>query len=423
MPLTASPGVELDQDTRGTGPDLRADLRMIGEILRRQWPIVVLLIAAGAALGWYFGSSRPRLYEAVAVLSLSAKLDQQTAPSTGNVLPFIENQNLANETVRKFGLDRPPYNISGWSFFHNYLQVEDVRTTSLLRIVVRLPAPQLAADVTNDVAARAVELARTLTAQEATVARDSLKREADEARAALDRSERAYIEYARKAQVEVLKKDVEAMLGERQSLVAIPVDVARQRARLEAIEREIAARQRVTTLNRTIGQDPTLLEAARGKSASDGNLLGLTVRTEEPNRVYDSLDEDAAAARARLAELEGSRRALKDLHLTGAQVAKLNELYEREVTLGRLDLEHDIARNTYEEAVGRFEGARLQVAIKGGQLQIVDSAIPPDTPLPRHVMLLTLAGALVGFVAGVLVVTATFLLTARKATDRPRRFA
>jgi uncharacterized protein involved in exopolysaccharide biosynthesis len=89
-------------------------------------------------------------------------------------------------------------------------------------------------------------------------------------------------------------------------------------------------------------------------------------------------------SRATLAGLDRERRQLLGGQRSEAdQQAKMTLLYEREIELKRLELERDLAEKLYVEVANRYEGARLQVASRSAQLQIIEEALPPDQPRSR----------------------------------------
>jgi uncharacterized protein involved in exopolysaccharide biosynthesis len=103
------------------------------------------------------------------------------------------------------------------------------------------------------------------------------------------------------------------------------------------------------------------------------------------NPVYEILNQQLAASRTKLSELESQRAEIiraTDLSTSGAK--KLNDLYTGEAELERLRMEADVARRAYLDVSTRYEQARLQVAARSPQLQIIDVAVPAQTPVtPR----------------------------------------
>lgn len=125
------------------------------------------------------------------------------------------------------------------------------------------------------------------------------------------------------------------------------------------------------------------------------------------NPVYELLSEQLAASRTRLSELETQRaEILRATDLSKAAGKKLNDLYASEAKLERLEQEADIARRTYLDVSALYGQARLQVAGRAPQLQIIDIAVPPKRPVAPRIVRDTALAVLAAFVlasAGLLV--------------------
>jgi succinoglycan biosynthesis transport protein ExoP len=122
------------------------------------------------------------------------------------------------------------------------------------------------------------------------------------------------------------------------------------------------------------------------------------LRNEFVNPVYESLDQVIATGRTRLAGLEKQKSELIDVRrLDADQQAKLSLLYERETELSRLQTEYDLSRAVYLDVATRYEQARVQVAGRSPKLQLMDTALPPDRPVSRHVVRNTALALLTGF--------------------------
>ena len=77
---------------------------------------------------------------------------------------------------------------------------------------------------------------------------------------------------------------------------------------------------------------------------------------------------------------------MNTLKLGAPQVAQLTQLYGKETELARLETEFDLTKKVYTDVATRYEQARLQVVSRTAQLQLLDSALPPDRPVsPRPV--------------------------------------
>jgi uncharacterized protein involved in exopolysaccharide biosynthesis len=166
----------------------------------------------------------------------------------------------------------------------------------------------------------------------------------------------------------------------------------------------------VDIVKRTIDSDPALMESARSSASQPNSLLGLETRNELINWVYQELDAQVAESRTNLASLERQKAQIVDVRkLGGPQLAKLTQLYQAESQLSDLQMQRDLARTVYLQVATTYETARMQVAGRSAQLQMIEPAVPPDRPESRHVARNTLIAAMVGLmlsVFGVLVYSA-----------------
>ena len=98
---------------------------------------------------------------------------------------------------------------------------------------------------------------------------------------------------------------------------------------------------------------------------------------------------------------------------------KRQELYTKEAETERLQTELALSKQVYLDVSNRYEQARIQVASRSAQLQMIDQAVPPEIPVsPRVIRDTVFATALtVVAAAGLLLLVAVVRreLRARKA--------
>jgi uncharacterized protein involved in exopolysaccharide biosynthesis len=391
-----------------SGVDLTGALRTLWT---HRVAIAITAVLCGAVGGTLSFFSTPA-YQATATLAVSqSKVGQEVASSgalsTASFVPLVRNHNTAQAIIQKRGLDKPPYNLTSFTFLDRVFTVSEVRNTNLLTATAVLPDAKLASDVVNDLAAAAVELSHKLSQQEAVRARDVIGLHVKELSTRLDTAQGQLLAFQRTNQVDLLRGDVEALLEQRKELGSLLVRLASERGRLEAAEAELKTRARTTSVKKSIDTDPAMMEAARQKGQTD--VLGLELRTESPNPVFESLDQQVATARANVAALEKQRAQLVNVNRLGsARQEPLTALYQQETTLDRLKLDFELAKSAYGEAAAQYENATLQVASRSAELQVVDPAVPPDRPFaPRP-----LRDALTWFAAGLALAVIVFLTSA-----------
>lgn len=393
---------------RRNQPDEGFDVRELARQLWRQRLVLLATMLLAGVVALAAGLLTPRTYAATASLLLSrSKLgDSNTeALSVPNFLPLVENREVAAEVIKRFHLDALPYEASPTTFFDTLVTVEPVRNSSVIDITGRLRDPKLVADVVNAVALIGTETARRVSQDEAVQARNDIKAQLDEAKARLDVADSRLTAVKSSFQLELLKKDIDSALLTRGGLLELSIKIEAERARLAAAQKELASRHLADTVHKTIDTDPSLLEAARATQPSGSSVLGLQLKSEEINPVYQDIDKAVAESRAKLAGLERERAQIAARNLDGAQMAKLNDYYAKDIQVSRLELERDLAKKVYEEVATSYESARLLVAGRSSALHVISGAVPPDRAESRQLARNTLIGAMSG-----LLIAATVLI-------------
>ena len=386
----------------------------LGDYLHVLWVRRWLVLACAFVVAAFVATQTllaGRAYEATLMLAVNqSKIGDAEAAtvSAANFRPLIENHAIADKILQQFKLDQPPYNLTRTDFLRDVLIVEELRNTSLLQLRIRLPDPALAARVANKVSESAVDLARLLSQDEAVRARDDIKLQLDEAGKRFAEVEAQLAAKREATQIDLFKKEVEARLEERAELMKVEVKLAGARAKMQRAEEELGRRDKTHVLRRGIESDGVMTEVVRSSQAAAGqpptNLLGLQLRNEVPNEVYTNIDELLAVTRADVADLEKQRQHLVSLvgSLDAGRLPQLSELYRKETEIARLETDYELAKRIYIDVANRYQGARLQVASRSAQLQVIDPALAPNGPLPRRLTSRTAMGLIIGLVLGVL---------------------
>jgi uncharacterized protein involved in exopolysaccharide biosynthesis len=117
------------------------------------------------------------------------------------------------------------------------------------------------------------------------------------------------------------------------------------------------------------------------------------------NPVRLLLEYQVATARARVAALEQERRELQDVvRLTPEHSADLERFYRSQEELKRRELDVRVAESAYSELSTRYEQARLLVAGRSAELQVVDPALVPTLPVSWGRTQIALVSAIMGLV-------------------------
>jgi uncharacterized protein involved in exopolysaccharide biosynthesis len=379
--------------------DLAAQVRTLWAYRR----IIVATAVVCAAIAAGFALTRSRTYEATAAVVLNqSKLGDRVdvvAASVATFQPLLQSRSIAASVIQEFGLDKAPRNVSVTQFFDDVVTVEPVRNSTVFLLKIVLDDPILAARVVNRVADKAIDMSRQVSQQEASRSRDDLQQQRDDARTRMEQAGEALRKFRETSQLELLRKDVDAMLGQRGELLGLLIQIETEKARLARAEQELAGRQRIGTVKRSIDSDPAMMESARKTGESSGSLLSLETRNEFVNGVYETLDTQVASSRTTLAALERRKAQVVDVRKLGAsQLTQLTRLYQLENDQARLEMERDLATGVYRQVATAYETARVQVASRSAQLAILDPAVAPDRPASRHVARNTLIGLIAGLI-------------------------
>jgi uncharacterized protein involved in exopolysaccharide biosynthesis len=296
---------------------------------------------------------------------------------------IVNSQTLVAETMDELGLTKPPHARSVPDVMQRNLVVQVIPDTFIIQVTARLADPVLAAGLANRLAERAVEASRRASQDDIVSARDTIKQQLDESRTRVDSAEKKLESFRMEAQLEALQKEVDAILEQRSRLLPLAVAIEAEKARVKQTTEELARQKPVRDYQRSLapsgGSDVTLRESLTDPYA---------------NPVYEVLEMRLVAARTSLAALEREHAEIsRATSLSSAGAKKLNELYVRKGEIERLQGELELSRRVYTDAASRYEAARLQVAGRSAQLQVIDKAVPPTQPIsPR--MLRDTAGAI-----------------------------
>jgi polysaccharide biosynthesis transport protein len=378
--------------------------------------------------------TRAPVYQASSKLMVSpSKIGDQAgaAVSVGTYQAMVNSQMLVLQVMKELGLFGPPHNLSVTRFMQQQLQVDVVPDTHVIQVSVRLTDPALAAKFANQLAERAIEASRRVNQEDTVSARDTIKTQLDESRARLTTAEKNLEAYRKEAQLDALRKDVTAMLDERSRLLPLLVDIEAERARIAQTLEELTNQQPVRDVRRSVS--PTVvLNPQTGQAerpVTQPNQTGQAGQTAQPdprnqagqasqatqelklrddvlnpfvNPVYEVLQQQLSASRTKLSALEKQRaEIMRTTDLGQAAALKLRELYTKEAETERLQTELALSKQVYLDVSNRYEQARIQVAGRSPQLQVIDQAVPPETPIsPRVVRDTAFATVLAAVVAG-----------------------
>jgi uncharacterized protein involved in exopolysaccharide biosynthesis len=175
-------------------PDEGEEIRRWLGVLAHGWAILLAGAVLGALLALLATWRTPPLYEAVATLDLLPPTKSSTLFTTASLRSVLTDPAVAAGVVRELKLDAPPHSFSAAQFIARAVTVEEVPTTLVMRLKVRLRDPQQAALAARRMAEGVVEFMARLwrTSLEGRIA--DLEPQVQRARDALADAQRVWAE-------------------------------------------------------------------------------------------------------------------------------------------------------------------------------------------------------------------------------------
>lgn len=355
---------------------------MLALIWRSKTYVVGVAVVAGAVA--FAGSMLgPRVYEStVTFAATQSKLGDGglMVSNTAAFRPMVESLNTASEVIKEVGLDKAPYNLTP-SEFLDAIAVTEIRGTSLMTVKITMGDPAMAATVANSVAQHAVKSARRVSASELTYTRDLIKEQLDLVRQRLDQADTQLREFKQQARIESVRKDAEARLGGPQSPALAPTGTSAVKPQQGSTQTSVfmedrsAGRSGILDLQVRIATERAKVNAIERELAAHKTI----------DDVSRGLQASASEARLALASLEQQKSELTAAHpLDAGTKTVLDQLYRLESELARRQVERDVAEKAYVELSQRYQDAALQVIGKSAEFVIIDPAVPADRPASRH---------------------------------------
>lgn len=396
--------------------------RHLGEVIDalRARAVLILALTVGAAVV-AFGLSQlmPRKYRATALVLVSTSKLPTTANEAARLSSDVFSQTIATllrsqrvaESVLRDVKDTgmTPTQLS------QAIQVQPVPGTVLLKVSLDHRDAGAAVRLLDAQAARVATLNQAIGTADLSDTREYLRQQVTDATKALSEQEARLTEARATLQVEALKKRLENGLEQRAAL-----DVDRDRFAQEAAEsgamarsyREALARQgRTVVLNRSLAEESSALRDAAGtRGATSDQLLGLQLKSEVINPLYEQGEPALADAQAReqgaLAALATVKARLAALDRELIQVQQ--QLAERTRAQQAAERDFELAKSSYEGFTRSYENARLSVAAQNAEVRVVEPATALPAPVsPRPL----LNGVAAGVATLLLAVFATLVET------------
>jgi uncharacterized protein involved in exopolysaccharide biosynthesis len=364
--LTTAPGTQYEDDL---------DLLRYGRFLRAHWLVLALGAAVGAGTAFGISTRAPLVYRATATLAMVPPTSSGIVALTAvTARGLVENLTLIADTLNELDLQQ---RMTPQAFVREALMVHAVPSTNLLKVGVTLPDPAKARVAAASLATKAADLSRRIDQEGATVTRDALKTQAEEAARRLDAIQARLLEFQTTARIEIMAADAEAVLEGRGEARRLAIELETEKARLASLEQELA-RQAGGVPARTI----------------PGMAMAGVVDLQA------MLQYEAAAARARVSSLERQWKDTARVARDPKGVRDLDRLHGLRLQLARLTADFDVTKTVYTDLAQRYEEASSRLVAITPQLLLVDPPVQPEGPEPRRRTQATILGGLIGLVLG-----------------------
>ena len=381
-----------------------------GGALYRHWPWILAggcVCATGALIVSMF---LPSVYRATTYLLVSESKIGESARDTNlqqmamlpTFIPFVDNDALIEESIKKLKLDQSPYNLTLDLFRRrNYLDVRTPKQTRLLELNIEFPDARLAADLANEVAQGAVQYNQRLNTTDTVATQEFLKKQLDGALEAQAAAAGKRLKTLEEARIEDREKELSILLAEkdRQStqLQQLSLALAQDQGRTRSLEKALTEEPPVIALKRSVTSD-RFTERAAANAFPDGTPLVVT--EESVNKVREQMRQDFVnASVSSAAEAAGIATATARLNQVNKEIS---DLISRITTLrGNIEAAQQaylLAVETTKTASRDYQAASVTVSSKSQDIKQIAPALIPQRPVrPR-----TLVNTVMGFLLGIL---------------------
>ena len=317
---------------------------------------VPIVLAAGAYVVAMF---LPKWYSAETTVTVT-RIDLGPAEMNLSDIPvkslrsYFQSGELVRHVMERFGLGEEPYNISRYEFYADLLEVSSPRESETITIEVRLPAPNLAAEVANTIAARGVEAYNHEMRQQLVEMIDELTQQAEAAQTRLTAAETLLEQFQATSDINRIRSQIHVELErhpdrqERRDELALQLAAVTQLA--ESYRQSLAELPETVELRQRLADDGPAYQQmlARLADTSAEQLLELEMIATEPSPVHQRIQENYVEAMAHQQELAAG------LAATDAEIAQgeanLTRLSTELALLERQERELDFARERAADA-------------------------------------------------------------------------
>ena len=440
--------LNLIKDWHKSGGMFALELIEYINILKKYWHLIVGLTLVAAVIAGVLSSIMPPIYEADArilireaseagITSLFGDLTGQSRNQIQNSVEILKSRTLAYNAAEILGLDyalgTPELN-----GFRKKFSVQPVQGTDFIRITYQSEDPLFAMQAVNALVDAFIESSLVKSREEARAARDFIEDQLVTLEAKLKDVENRLSEFKGTEKVYNPSEEAKVIINK-----VTNFDVARSEAivskrELEAklddlflqLEKEtntyissqvIGTNPLVTNIKTQLIAKETELQVLLTKSTENSREVQnlqkeietlkaqlnqqvekiVTSQTETTNPLYQQLIASISQAQSSLTALEARISALTEL-IKETEI-EFDALPEKEMELARLTRDYQVTESIYTMLLQTREEYRIQEAMQTANIQVIDRAIVPNSPVsPRKLMNVAVASFLGLFLAAML---------------------
>jgi len=405
-------------------------------ILKQRRGLIAFCTAACAVSAAAFSLFQPRIYSAATFLLVSeSKIADSDTRNPNYVFyellrsyeTFINNDNLIQKTLERFGLQKSPYHLSVDKFKRRHiLQVELSKNTRLLEVNVEFPNAQLASDIANFFAESAVAFNEEMNARDTQRMRFILKQQLDQASQELDTARKNLLEFSKDSRLEELRESVWNLLEEKSlnesELAKLNVSLAQLSAKRDGLLAQLKGQEPKIELKRSLVDPPLYREdlSSSGKGAAQ-LPLNSSVKEESVNPIYQQVQSQIVETDSDLLSTKAGLQALQRALETNKRKLDLllGEKALKESTLEQLSQEQKMASGNYAALNKKFQDASLMVSSRSTELKLIAPAITPERPIKPRTLLNILLASVLGLLVSTLLAFFLHNLEVARKEARP----
>jgi uncharacterized protein involved in exopolysaccharide biosynthesis len=364
-----------------------------------------LACAAGALIISLF---MPRIYRSTTYVliseskigSVSRDSNLQQMAMLPTFVPFVDNDELIGESLKKFHLDQPPYELTVDKFRRkNYLDVRVPKSTRLLELDVEFPDARIAADLANDIAQGAVRFNDQLNTTDTTATQEFLKKELDQARNELADAGARRLKVHEEAHIEDLDANLTILLTERDKLSPrlqqLRVELVQDESKSQSLERALVDEPKTILLKKSVTSD-RFTEQAAEKAFPEGTPLSVTEETV--NLIREGIRQDFVKASVDSATERASITAtVARLDQVNKEISRLlSRLTALRSEIETVDQEYALATEALKTASREYDAASVNVSSKSQDIKQIAPAQISERPVRPRILINTVMGLLLG---------------------------